>query len=70
MTTQIMVNNSNSDSDTHTNTIIELQLGDIIRIEDPTNEILNNNVFLIDYIDRTKIQLISEKELKKSTIKN
>ena len=28
-----------------------LKLGDIILITDPTNEILNNNVFLIEYID-------------------
>ena len=38
--------------------IIGLQLGDIIRIEDPPNEILNNKTFFIDYIDLTKIKLI------------
>lgn len=40
-----------------------LQLGDVIRIKDPTNEILNDNVFIIDYIDETKMKLIGEKDL-------
>jgi hypothetical protein len=31
-----------------------LQLGDIIRIKDQTNKILNNQTFYIDYIDPTK----------------
>ena len=38
---------------------ILLKLGDIILISDPTNEILNDNVFLIEYIDPTKIKLIN-----------
>ena len=38
---------------------IELQLGDIIRIKDPTSEKLNDNTFFIDYIDTTKIKLIN-----------
>jgi hypothetical protein len=42
---------------------ISLQLGDVIRITDPSNEILDNNVFIIDYIDETKIKLIGEKDL-------
>ena len=29
-----------------------LKLGDIILISDPSNEILNDNVFLIEYIDK------------------
>ena len=36
-----------------------LKLGDIIWFSDPTNEILNDNVFLIEYIDSTKIKLIN-----------
>ena len=39
--------------------IIGLQLGDIIRIDDPTNKILNKQTFFIDYIDLTKIKLIN-----------
>jgi hypothetical protein len=38
--------------------VILLKLGDIILISDPTNEILNDNVFLIEYIDPKKIKLI------------
>ena len=37
---------------------IQLQLGDIIEITAPENEVLNNNIFLIDYIDNDKIKLI------------
>jgi hypothetical protein len=42
---------------------ISLQLGDVIFIKDPTNEILNENTFFIEYIDNTKIKIIGEKEL-------
>lgn len=43
--------NSNISS---SNREILLKLGDIILITDPTNEILNNNVFFIEYIDPKK----------------
>ena len=36
-----------------------LKLGDVIYITDPTNEILNDNTFLIDYIDAHKIKLLN-----------
>ena len=42
---------------------LSLQLGDVIRIEAPQNEMLNNIQFIIDYIDSTKIKLIGTKEL-------
>lgn len=42
-----------------------LKLGDIILITDPTNEILNNNVFLIEYIDPTKMKLINSETFEK-----
>jgi hypothetical protein len=48
---------------------IGLELGDIILIKDPTNEILNNNIFFIDYIDTNKIKLINEKDLKPIELK-
>jgi len=35
-----------------------LQLGDVIQITNPVNEILNNQTFIIDYIDNTKVYLI------------
>jgi hypothetical protein len=44
---------------------ILLKLGDIILITDPTNEILNNNVFFIEYIDPKKIKLINSETFEK-----
>ena len=44
---------------------ILLKLGDIILISDPTNEILNDNIFLIEYIDPTKIKLINSDTFEK-----
>ena len=47
---------------------ITLKLGDIIIITDPTNEILNNNVFLIEYIDNTKIKLVNSETFEKTIL--
>jgi hypothetical protein len=47
---------------------ILLNLGDIILISDPTNEILNGNVFLIEYIDPTKIKLINSETFEKTIL--
>ena len=38
---------------------LELELGDIIKIMDLTHVILNNQTFIIDYIDEFKIKLIN-----------
>ena len=43
--------------------IVSLQLGDVIRIQSPLNEKLNNHTFIIDYIDPKKIMLINVDEL-------
>ena len=40
-----------------------LQLGDVIQITNPVNEILNNQTFIIDYIDNTKVYLIDTETL-------
>ena len=40
-------------------TTIELQLGDVIKISSPLNEQLNDQTFIIDYIDKTKAYLIN-----------
>jgi len=48
---------------------IQLQLGDIIQIEDPTNDVLNKHSFLIDYIDSTVLKLIDVKEFNRVSIK-
>jgi hypothetical protein len=45
-----------------------LKLGDIILITDPTNQILNNNVFLIEYIDPSKIKLINSETFEKTVL--
>ena len=45
-----------------------LKLGDIILITDPSNEILNNNVFLIDYIDSSKVTLINSETFEKTIL--
>ena len=39
---------------------INLQLGDIIQIEAPLNSNYHQNIYFINYIDKTKIKLISE----------
>ena len=49
----------NEENDEPNEIKINLQLGDVIRIKDPTNEKLNNNTFYIDYLDDTKIKLIN-----------
>jgi hypothetical protein len=48
--------------------VILLKLGDIILISDPTNEILNDNVFLIEYIDPKKIKLINSETFEKTVL--
>ena len=48
---------------------IELQLGDIIKIYDPTDDVLNDKIFMIEYIDNTKIKLIGEDELQQRIVK-
>lgn len=42
---------------------INLQLGDVIKIIDPTNEVLNEQTFLIDYIDDKRMTLINTQDL-------
>ena len=43
---------------------IELRLGDIVRLSNPEDEDLNNQVFLIDYIDELRMKLINTKTFK------
>jgi hypothetical protein len=53
-------NDTKDEGEINTNdTILELQLGDIINIKSNLNEQLNNNTFIIDYIDKTKTYLIN-----------
>ena len=45
-----------------------LKLGDVIYILDPTNEILNENTFIITYIDPTKIKLVDVKSFEETQL--
>jgi len=47
---------------------IILSLGDLIFITDPKNEILNNNTFIIEYIDTKKIKLINTTTFEKTIL--
>ena len=47
---------------------IFLSLGDLIYITDPKNEILNNNTFIIEYIDNKKIKLINTTTFEKTIL--
>ena len=47
---------------------LELQLGDVIQIYNPINEILNNQIFIIDYIDKSKAYLINTDSLNRIKI--
>jgi ElaB/YqjD/DUF883 family membrane-anchored ribosome-binding protein len=46
-----------------------LHLGDVILIKDPSNDILNNHSFIIDYIDENIIKMIDIKEFNNVKIK-
>jgi hypothetical protein len=48
---------------------LDLQLGDIIHITNPVNEILNNQTFIIDYIDKSKAYLIDTDSLNRIKLK-
>lgn len=65
------MNNLNEESDkneaTNKNEVL-LNLGDIIMIYDQTNEILNENIFYIEYIDSKKIKLINSETFEKTIL--
>jgi len=42
---------------------IELQLGDVIQISNPLNEQLNDQTFIIDYIDNSKVYFINSETM-------
>ena len=46
-------------------TKLELQLGDVISISNPLNDVLNDQTFIIDYIDRSKTYLINTETLER-----
>lgn len=48
---------------------LELQLGDVIQITNPLNEVLNEQIFIIDYIDKSKAYLINADTLDRIKLK-
>ena len=50
------------------NETLQLKLGDIIQIESPSNEIYNDKVYLITYIDDKQIEIQDITSLKKTTL--
>ena len=63
-------NNSESEEKTLRNpksddTVLELQLGDVIQISNPLNDNLNEQSFIIDYIDKAKAYLINTDTLER-----
>ena len=46
-------------------TVLELQLGDVIQISNPLNDNLNDQSFIIDYIDKAKAYLINTDTLER-----
>jgi hypothetical protein len=55
----------NSDNTDKNETTIELQLGDVIKINSEKNEKLNDQTFIIDYIDKSKMYLINVETLER-----
>jgi hypothetical protein len=64
---ELIVPTEDINSENNSESVI-LKLGDIILITDPSNEILNNNVFLIEYIDNTKIKLVNSETFDKTIL--
>jgi hypothetical protein len=50
-------------------TIIDLQLGDVIQIFNPLNDKLNEQTFIIDYIDKSKTFLVNIDTIEKIKLK-
>ncbi|BAT21981.1 hypothetical protein [Yellowstone lake mimivirus] len=49
---------------------MQLQLGDVIKLHDPTNTTLNGYTFFINYIDASKIKLINLSSMTTTVLKN
>ena len=56
-------------SEGHEKKPLFLELGDIIRINAPTNNSLNAHVFFIDYIDNTEIDIVNDTDNIQTNIK-
>ena len=52
-------NEKEKDNTLKHDTEIGLLLGDVLQIQSPTNDVLHDRVFLIEYIDPSKIRLVN-----------
>ena len=59
----VEIQDKSSSAENQSSTVVILQLGDVIRVKDETNENLNNKSFLIDYIDTRFMKLINVDDL-------
>ena len=60
--------NYSSKENEYDNVSIPLMLGDVIKITSPLNEILNEQTFIIDFINSKRIKLINTSTLEGTTI--
>ena len=63
--TDLTPNTGENASPNPNDTILELQLGDVIKISNPLNENLDDQTFIIDYIDKSKVYLINTDSLER-----
>lgn len=66
---EIENNDEETDKSNEKDISMILHLGDVILIKDPSNDVLNNHTFIIDYIDENMIKLINIKEFNNVKIK-
>ena len=63
VTTDENKNTSSMNSNDYERTSIPLMLGDVVKITSPTNEILNDQTFIIDFINTNRLTLINTSTL-------
>jgi hypothetical protein len=63
------IEGENIEEQPKTDVVLSLQLGDVIRIQNSSNDILNDQTFIIEYIDKNKIKLVNTEELTTTQLK-
>jgi hypothetical protein len=61
--------NENLEEQPNADVLLSLQLGDVIRIQNSSNDVLNNQSFIIEYIDKNKIKLVNTEDLTSNQLK-
>jgi len=69
MSLKLEENKSTINEPNENDTVLELQLGDVIRLSNPLNEKINNQTFIIDYIDKSKTYLINIENFERIKLK-